>query len=325
PWCWLALAGGLAAGCGNEPPPRITPASTPAPRTAAGAPAPIASPLPTPDRTAAERIGPVSVAVSPAKLPKPNDEERESGKAPSGASNQSAALRAVTSAASDALLKINPFKPPTLDQATAPQPQQRGDDTAIRLVGFVDRGELKALLSIDGQLQTLAVGDVYNNVSVVAIQPPAVTLKHGKREWETTLFKQPIVNTHGSNSSKSSMAPQVTLGQVKETAREGSKFEKLFPSNSSGRASLSPSALLRTPSTADSASDAAPSSEAANRPRDATAPRPVAPPAPPTVPMRVPGSTGRSNPSALASGRTEPAVSSPTSLLCAVPASFRHH
>jgi hypothetical protein len=60
----------------------------------------------------------------------------------------------------------------------------------LRLVGFVEVDGLKALLSVDGQLTVTAKGDSVSNLEVLAVEPPAVVLRHGEEEIRMNMFEQ---------------------------------------------------------------------------------------------------------------------------------------
>jgi hypothetical protein len=61
----------------------------------------------------------------------------------------------------------------------------------LRLVGFTEMKGLQALLAVDGKLNAMGVGDVVSGVKLVAMAPPAITLKHEGHEFEMDLMKQP--------------------------------------------------------------------------------------------------------------------------------------
>lgn len=111
-----------------------------------------------------------------------------------------------------AAMPFNLFAPPKIDLPVVRQNDVRQEDEPVRLIGFVDVGRLKALLAFNGKLRGMEVGEVYNNVEVLAIDPPRVTLQRGKQRWITALFDQPVVHQEASGSTGTQASPQVTVG-----------------------------------------------------------------------------------------------------------------
>lgn len=292
-WCHVALLGSLAVGCGqpaSEPPPAAA-AKTPTPQPpveTVAAPANLEKTAAAP--AASAKPAPSSPPAKPEAATAGSASSGSAGKPGNRTANRAGALNAVSAAATDALKTMNPFKPPKFD-APRPKPVETTEESkAVRLVGFVDTGKMKALLAFDGALQTLSEGDVYNNVSIVAVTPPTVTLKHGQRQWEATLFQQPIINTTGSGSTSANNAPQVTIGSTGETTRPAVNFDRLFPA---GNFRANP---LADPGATDTNAPAGPSSPNPTGPSAlpfvpglrGAAPQPIAPPRPPVIPATNP-------------------------------------
>lgn len=61
----------------------------------------------------------------------------------------------------------------------------------LRLLGFVEVEGLKAMLSIDGKLNVITVGDSIEGVQILAVEPPAVMLSYSDQEFQIDLFEQP--------------------------------------------------------------------------------------------------------------------------------------
>jgi hypothetical protein len=64
----------------------------------------------------------------------------------------------------------------------------------LRLVGFVEVDGLKALLSVDGKMTVTTIGDSVGGLEVLAVEPPAVVLKHGEEEICMNMFEQEWVH-----------------------------------------------------------------------------------------------------------------------------------
>ncbi|MBM3999559.1 MAG: hypothetical protein FJ297_08495 [Planctomycetes bacterium] len=108
------------------------------------------------------------------------------------------------------------------------QSEQREEDEAVRLIGFVDVGAMKALLAFDGKIRGMEAGAVHANVEVVAIDPPRVTLQRGRERWITALFEQPVVNQQGRDHAGRSAGPQVTIGQQSSAGGQRSGGPSMF-------------------------------------------------------------------------------------------------
>ena len=65
------------------------------------------------------------------------------------------------------------------------------DSFGVALIGFANVDRQQVLLEIDGITASLTVGDSRRELQVLAIDPPAVTLQRGNREWTVKLFDTP--------------------------------------------------------------------------------------------------------------------------------------
>jgi hypothetical protein len=64
---------------------------------------------------------------------------------------------------------------------------QSSGDNAVQLLGFVRVDQPKAVLSINGEIAPMAVGESRYGVDVISIAPPNVVLQRGRQRWQTTL------------------------------------------------------------------------------------------------------------------------------------------
>jgi hypothetical protein len=64
---------------------------------------------------------------------------------------------------------------------------QNAGDNAVLLLGFVRVDQPKAVLSINGEISPMAVGESRFGVDVISISPPNVVLQRGRQRWQTTL------------------------------------------------------------------------------------------------------------------------------------------
>ena len=60
----------------------------------------------------------------------------------------------------------------------------------LRLLGFVEVDGLKALLTVEGKLNVVTIGDSVSGVEIIAVEAPTVTLRHGTEEFQMNLFEQ---------------------------------------------------------------------------------------------------------------------------------------
>lgn len=107
-------------------------------------------------------------------------------------------------------LKPEPEKPaepaPVAPPVAAPEKKIR---PPLRLVGFVSVASPKALLSLDGKLNALQTGDLFQDVEVVAIEPPSVTLKFDDEQYTLNLLQPPAEGTR-TNMRTLPMHPAAT-------------------------------------------------------------------------------------------------------------------
>ncbi|MBC8352941.1 MAG: hypothetical protein H8E66_13180 [Planctomycetes bacterium] len=79
---------------------------------------------------------------------------------------------------------------------------------SIRLLGFMNIGEPKVLVSFRDELQALAIGDMLEDLKVVKIESPELTMRFDEREIKLSLFDQVWQHTgnamSASNSSRNS-------------------------------------------------------------------------------------------------------------------------
>jgi hypothetical protein len=85
-----------------------------------------------------------------------------------------------------------PF-PDRVDLFVAPKRQGGGPAAegstsgSVELGGFVVVDRPRAVLTIDGQMASLAEGESEFGVEVISIQPPKVILQRGRQRWQATL------------------------------------------------------------------------------------------------------------------------------------------
>ena len=94
-------------------------------------------------------------------------------------------------------------EPEPVAQPIVEAPKQQKALPPLRLVGFVEVEGLKALLSVEGKLKVVVIGDTQDGLEglqIIAIEPPAVTLKHGEdgQEFQMNLYEQPWFHPAGA-------------------------------------------------------------------------------------------------------------------------------
>jgi hypothetical protein len=60
-------------------------------------------------------------------------------------------------------------------------------DTAVELLGFVRLADLKAILSINGEVAPMKVGESRHGVEIISITPPNIVLQRGRQRWQASL------------------------------------------------------------------------------------------------------------------------------------------
>ncbi len=60
-------------------------------------------------------------------------------------------------------------------------------ESAVELLGFVNVDSQQVVLSIDGMVSPLEVGNKVAEIEVISIQPPAVVLQRGRQRWQASL------------------------------------------------------------------------------------------------------------------------------------------
>jgi len=102
---------------------------------------------------------------------------------------------------------------PKDEPEAAKEPAEVESDTPppLRLLGFVDVDGLKALLSVNGSLNIVTIGDSVSNVEIIAVEAPYVTLRHGTEEFQLNLFEQEWF--HAANPTGPVMGRQRSFGR----------------------------------------------------------------------------------------------------------------
>ena len=80
--------------------------------------------------------------------------------------------------------RVQLFRQPRVEQNLSAAPTSED----IRLKGFIDVGEIQAVLSVDGVVATVPAGQRHGNVQVLEISPPMVILQRGRLRWKQTLY-----------------------------------------------------------------------------------------------------------------------------------------
>jgi hypothetical protein len=85
-----------------------------------------------------------------------------------------------------------PF-PDRVDLFVAPKRQGGGSgsteagERAVELMGFIRVDEPRAILSINGQVSSIARGESIDGIEVISVQPPSVLLRRGRQRWQATI------------------------------------------------------------------------------------------------------------------------------------------
>ena len=82
--------------------------------------------------------------------------------------------------------RVDLFVPPKREGGAATS-GQGANDSAVELLGFVRVDRQRAVLSINGEIHSLAEGDAQFGIEVVSVHPPNVVLQRGRQRWQATL------------------------------------------------------------------------------------------------------------------------------------------
>lgn len=178
--CATALGGAVIAGVfvGCSAPHDARPQSA--------APAPQQSPPPI---HATSDAPPTAGATAPraaihAEQTAPSDERATAATAPTDA--EPAPPKVVADYQAPFPDRVDLFVPPKR-VGGAPSAAQGGNDAAVELMGFVRVDRQRALLSINGEITSMAEGDSQYGVEVISVHPPNVVLQRGRQRWQATL------------------------------------------------------------------------------------------------------------------------------------------
>jgi len=80
--------------------------------------------------------------------------------------------------------RVQLFEPPQR-QNMARRDDEHGE--TVELKGFIDVGEQRVVLSIDGVIASVPEGGEKYGVQVISIEPPTVVLQRGRNRWPATL------------------------------------------------------------------------------------------------------------------------------------------
>jgi hypothetical protein len=89
-----------------------------------------------------------------------------------------------------------PYTPPfpnRVDLFVAPKRQGGGgqshdsSERAVELMGFIRVDRSRAILSINGQVSSIAEGETVDGIEVISVQPPSVLLQRGRQRWQATI------------------------------------------------------------------------------------------------------------------------------------------
>jgi hypothetical protein len=94
------------------------------------------------------------------------------------------------------------------------QPKKEKPLPQLRLIGFAEAERLTALLSVDGKLNIVTIGDAAEGLQVIAIEPPVLTLKHGDEgdELQMNLYEQAWSHAAGTVASGGSAVGGLPAG-----------------------------------------------------------------------------------------------------------------
>jgi hypothetical protein len=81
----------------------------------------------------------------------------------------------------------NPFQLPDGKAVLAQRREAVVQQINLKLKGFVNVSGTRAVVEIDGKLETLAAGDKRGSIEVLEVTPPTLMLQRGPNRWVETL------------------------------------------------------------------------------------------------------------------------------------------
>jgi len=108
----------------------------------------------------------------------------------------------------------DPEPEPTVAEEPPPEIRAPGTPPKIRLLGFMNIGEPKVLVSHRNEVEALAIGDTLEDMKVVKIDSPDLTMLFDEREIKLSLFDQAWQHEGGpasaGNNSRVQTRPRST-------------------------------------------------------------------------------------------------------------------
>jgi hypothetical protein len=81
----------------------------------------------------------------------------------------------------------NPFQLPDGKAVLAQRREAVVQQINLKLKGFVNVSGVRAVVEIDGKLESLAAGDKRGSIEVLEVTPPTLMLQRGPNRWIETL------------------------------------------------------------------------------------------------------------------------------------------
>ena len=148
------------------------------------------------------------------------------------------------------------FEPPQIPQellekkeepvvAAAPKAIEK---PVIRLLGFSDVGEAKAILQLKGEIHVVKAGDTLEGVQIVAVNPPQVEFRfRGGAHWTTALFDPPWMK---QQIAQASSAARTAKTKAMSKAFSGPSVTPVIPVSTTTKfaaPTVKPAAAMPTP------------------------------------------------------------------------------
>ncbi len=101
--------------------------------------------------------------------------------------------------------RVDPFRQPINSEVIASRRDASVQQLNLKLKGFIDVGDRKAVLEINEKIVVLATGETRHDIRMIEMTPHAVTLQRGRHRWTESLLRD--TKPEGQTTTEGSTTP----------------------------------------------------------------------------------------------------------------------